>query len=498
MRRVSEFAGRLLTLLVLAVAASACAGERPSLDESSAAREVDPTVDLEAEPDTDPAMSSPEEAPEPVTLRLGVGADWSGDPADAGPASLVSRVLADLLHEGLTAFGSDGQVTPGLAERWFVTEDRLTWTFVFPVDLTDGLGEPLTARDIMHSLEAVAARGSTDQAATSLTMITGWSAHMDGQSGGVAGISAPDDHTLVIQLDRPYEMLLEVLAMPAFGVTGTDGSGATRTTGAYTYTDDPDLLVAIDPDAIVAEIELVRFDSAGAELLADDRVDWVVLEPGEGGDSLPGDIIRQPLEVRVGVVVRLPDPETRTAILSSIDPLALTDPVDLLNPLINPIAAIEPIGLPELAAVDHPTGLLAPIGEGLAAQLEALGVAVFPIASEPAEFAARIASGEATIFPVVMAGSGPAGDALLRIAAPGGVDDVFGADSEIRAEMVAEIEAEADHDRRQVLLDALTTNLLDEGLLLPIGQFEVRVGIGPTMDGLRHRSDGTLDLSQVD
>ena len=126
MRRVSEFAGRLLTLLVLAVAASACAGERPSLDESSAAREVDPTVDLEAEPDTDPAMSSPEEAPEPVTLRLGVGADWSGDPADAGPASLVSRVLADLLHEGLTAFGSDGQVTPGLAERWFVTEDRLT------------------------------------------------------------------------------------------------------------------------------------------------------------------------------------------------------------------------------------------------------------------------------------------------------------------------------------------------------------------------------------
>ncbi len=496
MRRVLVSAGRLLAVLVaISIVAAGCAGERPTLEDSGAAREVDLDADLDQLTDEDPLTV---EAIEPVTLRLGVGTEWTGVPADAGPASLVSRVLADLLHEGLTRIGDDGDVEAGLAERWFVTEDRLTWTFVFPDDLVDGLGVPLDARNVMHSLEAVAARGGSDQAATALTMISGWTAHMGGESGGVAGISAPDDTTLVIQLDRPYELLLLALASPAFGITGSTDDGAIRTTGAYAYADDPNLLEAVDPDAAVRRIELVRVDGDGVDLLAEERVDWVVLRSGQGGDSLPGDIIRQPLDVRIGVVVRLPDPVQRTALLSAINPLLLADPIVLLNPLINEVAAEEPVGLPELVTIDYPTGLLAPIGEGLVAQLEALGVEVLPVASEPAEFARRIASGEATIYPVVLAGGGLEGDAVLRVSASGGVDDVLGSPSEERAEMVAAIENEDDDDRRQTMIDALEAVLLEDGLLLPVGQFEVRVGIGPDMDGLRHRVDGTLDLSLID
>ena len=45
------------------------------------------------------------------------------------------------------------------------------------------------------------------------------------------------------------------------------------------------------------------------------------------------------------------------------------------------------------------------------------------------------------------------------------------------------------------MVNALERLLLEEGLLLPIATFEVRVGVGENMDALRIRADGTLDLS---
>ena len=496
MRRVSSAHRQLLLFVVLALLTTACAGSRPTLEEDGASRQVDEVDTLESATDGSEEAIESQEPVASVVLRLGISTEWSGNPAEAGPASLITRVLADLLHEGITSINRDGSTGLGLAERWFVTEDRLTWTFVFPEGLVDGDGEPLVARDMMHSLEAVAARGPSDQAATSLMMISGWSARMYGEAGGVAGIAAPNDTTLVIELDRPYELLLDVLAAPAFGITGESADGGPRTTGAYRYTDDPDVLVAVDSTSAVSTIELVRSDLGGADLLAEGLVDWVVLAPGEGGDELPGDILRQPLDLRVGVVVRLSDPEQRRALLSAIDPVTAVEAVDSLSALINPIALESPGGLPPEFTVDIPEGLLAPIGLALVARFEDLGLVVPSVVSGVEDFAARIVSGEALVFPVVMAGGSAGGESSLRVSTPGGVDDVIGPESDERMEIVEAIGAELDEDRRDLLIRALDAQLLDEGLLLPIGRFEVRVGIGPDMDGLRHRADGTLDLSQ--
>ena len=498
MCRVISVHRRLSLLVALSLLATACAGSRPALDEGGAARQVDSVSDFEAAEVVDDELVETAEEIDPIVLRLGVGTEWSNNPADAGPASLITRVLADLLHEGLTALRLDGSIGPGLAERWFVTDDRLTWTFVFPDDLVDGSGEPLLARDIMRSLERIAARGTADQAATSLMMISGWAAHMDGEAGGVAGISAPDDTTLVIELEQPYELLPHVLAAPAFGITGTSVDGTARTTGAYRYTDDPDVLAAVDPEAVVSVIELVRSDSNGAGLLAAGRVDWVVLSPGEGGDELPGDIIRQPLDLRVGVVIRLADSEQRRALMSAIDPLDATESVASLGALVNPVASEAPTGLPVSVTVDVPDGLLAPVGASVVAGFEKFGVEVVSIESGVEEFAGRIASGEALVFPVVIAGGSAGGESSLRVSAPGGVDDLIGAHSDERAEMADAIGAEVDGERRELLIRTLESLLIDEGFLLPIGRFEVRIGIGPEMDGLRHRPDGTLDLGEFD
>jgi ABC-type oligopeptide transport system substrate-binding subunit len=124
-------------LLALLVSATSCAGERPTFDDS-VAREVDP---VERE-ETTTAIA----AERPI-VRLAVADGWSLDPADADPASLTNRVVADLLYEGLTSLDDLGLPQAAHAERWFTSDDRLTWTFVLSNALVDGAGEPFSARD---------------------------------------------------------------------------------------------------------------------------------------------------------------------------------------------------------------------------------------------------------------------------------------------------------------------------------------------------------------
>ncbi|MEZ5244106.1 MAG: ABC transporter substrate-binding protein [Acidimicrobiales bacterium] len=477
-----------LAFLAVLLLTTACSGERPTLDDS-AAREVEP-LDSGT-----PAPGSAAVA-EAVTVRLAVPDGWSLDPADAGAASLTNRVVADLLYEGLTTTTDDGLPGPGLAERWFVSDDRLTWTFVLPASLTDGAGETITARHVKASLERVAARGPADQAATALTSISGWTDQMTGNAGGVAGIAAPDDLTVVIQLDAPYELLLDVLASPAFGITGPDDQGGLRTTGAFAGTDEPDVFVAVDPAATVNRLEFVHDGDSPAAAVAAGDADWAVLATGEDAEGLDADVIRHPLELDVAIVARSPIEAVRLGLLGSLDPLTLAGAVDGLTARTN---ANRPAfeTAPEAALVDVPAGELQGLGEAVVDQLETAGITVLPIASTPEEFAARVAAGDALLFPIVVAGgTGPA-SAVLRFGVPGATDDMFGPQSSARAELAEAVVTELDVQQRALFIEALERTLVDEGLLLPVGQFEVRVALSHRLDGLRHRSDGTLDLSTV-
>lgn len=468
-----------LSFFACCLLAVACAGERPTLDEG-AAREVDP-VDSEVAP---------------ITLRLAVPTDWSMDPADATPASVANRVVADLLYEGITRLDDEGAPTPGLAERWFVDETRTTWTFVFPLGLVDGDGAPISARDVKQSLERVAARGEADQSAINLLAVTGWRDRMTGAAGGVAGISAPDETTLVIRLDSPFEPLLEVLASPAFGITGTSESGLLRTTGAYRRTDDPAVLVAVAPGAAVATVELVADPAGPRAALAAGDADWAILAPADRSAGLDADVIRQPLDLQLAIVARHADPAARLALLGALEPLVLAADVRgvTARAVTDPVAGGE---LPELALVDVPGGSLESLGQSMAEQLESAGVVSESVVSDAATFAERVASGDALLFPVVLAGGADGSLGVLQAARPSGVDDVFGPDSATRSELAAAAEAQIDPTQRALFVEALERSLIDDGLLLPVGRFEVRVALGLRLDGLRHRPDGTLDLSSV-
>ena len=481
---------RLIAALgCLSLLAVACAGDRPTLEDPGASREVDAETPSPAEPVGDGSDG--------FTIRLAVGSDWSTDPADAGIGSVTDRVVAALLFEGLTRLDRSGAVVPGLAERWFVSDDRRQWTFVLPVGATDNHGLALTARDVKASLERIAARGAADQSVVQLMAISGWSEFVTGASGGAAGITAADERTVVIQLDKPFEPLAAVLAEPAFGITSVAVDGTVRTTGAYTL-GEADELIAVDEAAGVSRIQLVTAEQSSGELLAQDLADWGVLEADDDGSAVPGAVLRQPVDLRTGLVIRLADIDERQALAAALNAAELALELDNATVAVASVPEARPESLPDALTVHLPDGPLAAISDELEAQLLAAGVDVSIVVLPATEFADAVASGEAIVFPMVMAGSGFGRSAGVAGSLPGGVDDVFGAADADRQALVTEILTAVDADDRAVLIEALDRALAAAYVWLPLGNAEVRVGISERMHALRILSDGTFDLSGFD
>ncbi len=93
-------------------------------------------------------MQEPEKRQKETFLRVAWSAPSTLDPA-LGRTREDARVLS-ALFEGLVTFGPD-HVTPvpGVAKRWEVSEDRLTWTFHLGESKWSG-GEPVTAGDFVY------------------------------------------------------------------------------------------------------------------------------------------------------------------------------------------------------------------------------------------------------------------------------------------------------------------------------------------------------------
>ncbi len=474
--------------------AGACSAERPTLStDGVAAREVDAPAASSDTLATAPAIAT---ISSDVVLRIAVDDTWQGDPADAGPASLSTRVLADLLFEGLTRLDSSGYPEPALASRWDVSPDRLQWDFVLAPDLVDGLGRVVTAENVVASLDAVAARGRSDQTATALVSVSGWTDRMTGASSSVSGIEAIDETTLRIRLDSPFEMLLEVLASPAFGIVNIEADGHRGTTGAFRTSDDESRLVAVDGTAAVSAVEVVRDVGDIASDLSNGLIDWAVVDPAVAVDGLPGDVLRQPIDIRVVMAFRLPDIAERLGLSLLLDPVSIVSGIPGLSAVSTlPVGGVT--SLPDSVVVDIPPGLLGAVAEDAASQLEAAGVAVEWVDSSAVEFAGRVTSGEALVFPMVVAGGTGSGGSTMRFFVPGGVDDLFGDSSAEWIRLAESAASEVDPEIRRDDLESLEQYVASRGLVRIVGQHEATVLIGSRLTGLRQRGDGTLDLSEV-
>lgn len=103
-----------------------------------------------------PSTPVPTEMPLPVLgeLRLAVREDIK----TLNPYRLTNdseAFVVNLLYDTLLISGSEGQLAPGLAERWDLTPDGLTLTFWLNPQAKWHYGQPVTAADVVFSFEFV-------------------------------------------------------------------------------------------------------------------------------------------------------------------------------------------------------------------------------------------------------------------------------------------------------------------------------------------------------
>jgi peptide/nickel transport system substrate-binding protein len=141
--------------------------------------------------------------------------------------------------EPLVYFNKDGSVSPGVAEKWDISDDKLTYVFHIR-DAKFSNGAPITADDVVYSLQTMSKSPVVDNAAAFQQ---------------VSSIDKVDDHTVKVTLKQPSQGFwrgmggLGGLIQPkaAAGSIATDPIGS----GPYKlveYVSNSDFKFTVNPD----------------------------------------------------------------------------------------------------------------------------------------------------------------------------------------------------------------------------------------------------------
>jgi len=147
------------------------------------------------------------------------------DPRSLDPAlstDVPTGEMITLLFDGLTQFNADGQLLPGLSDRW--TADKSGQRYVF--HLRPGVrfhdGRPLVATDVKGSLLRVLSPGTRGGRVWPLLPIAGAQDYADGRARDVSGIAVSGDTAIAFTLTEPLAVFPKFLAMPVAAVVPSE------------------------------------------------------------------------------------------------------------------------------------------------------------------------------------------------------------------------------------------------------------------------------------
>ena len=134
-------------------------------------------------------------------------------PARSEPAAPEAALLL-AAAQGLVSFDAAGQIETGLAERWNVSDDGMSYIFRLR-DASWSDGRPVTAQEVAAGLRLAVANGSPNRLAVLF--------------GAVDAIVAVTPQVIEIRLKAPRPLLLPLLAQPELGALRRgQGSGPYR------------------------------------------------------------------------------------------------------------------------------------------------------------------------------------------------------------------------------------------------------------------------------
>jgi peptide/nickel transport system substrate-binding protein len=127
----------------------------------------------------------------------------------SGPLSPSEAVLVANAAQGLVRFDASGQIVPGLAETWNVSDDGLSYIFRLASAQWPN-GRDITAEQVARTLRRLIGGSSRNP--------------LKDAFGAVDEIVAMTDRVIEIRLKQPRPHLLQLLAQPEMGIVN-DGQG---------------------------------------------------------------------------------------------------------------------------------------------------------------------------------------------------------------------------------------------------------------------------------
>jgi ABC-type transport system substrate-binding protein len=168
-----------------------------------------------------------------VALACGGGGDGAGDRRtlidsrdNYDPRSLDPALSTDVptgravgyVFDGLTRFTPEAKLEPGLAERWDVSPDGLTYTFHLRRGVKFHNGTPFVARHVLRSWQRVLDPAVRGGRGWPLYPVRGARDFAEGRGQTISGLSAPNDSTVVVTLSEPFAIFPTLLAMPVVSI----------------------------------------------------------------------------------------------------------------------------------------------------------------------------------------------------------------------------------------------------------------------------------------
>lgn len=129
-----------------------------------------------------------------------------------------SSRIANALFEGLTIFGPDARVRPGVAARWEISEGGCLYTFHLRREALWSNGDPVTSEDFIYSWRRALMPETGSEYASQFFPVTNAEAFNSGKTSdfSLVGVRAPDPYTLVVHLDNPTPYFPDLCAFSTF------------------------------------------------------------------------------------------------------------------------------------------------------------------------------------------------------------------------------------------------------------------------------------------
>lgn len=465
-------------------------------------------------------------------LRLGLAGSISVDPADVSPASAQGVLLLDLLYDGLTTLDPQGRAVADVAE-FRASADLRTWRF----DIVDGAtfadGSPITADDVIYSLQRLIDRGTGSFAALQLPTI--------------AGLAADGPGAVLIELAMPSTVLPELLSSPLYPVVDREateqllagGDTGPNGSGDYAATLEARSRLVLQRRSgegpAVITIDLLTDESAAFDAFVDGELDWTIVPPDRLGEAVDvaGTRGLTPFQggLYLGVDAAVPpiDREPlRRAIALAVDRTAIAEVAYGLAG--QPLEGVLPAGIPgipggcrgpcgpdlpaarALAAQAYPDGQVKPlrlliddsevhrtVSQVLEQQVESAGLDMVVESVDVGSYESLVAAGQQQLFLFGWLGVArtPASHlpALFHSASP---DNVVGLSDPAVDDAIDAIETEPIAAERARGWRELEVAILERVAVVPLVQLRTLAVHSDRVDGLVMHADGSVDLSAIE